>query len=496
MPEDKEYIEHTPLELKWLYLTFAAAFIGNPRKTLTEKALEQVDYDKLFEKWYNTRTDGIKSIASKLAGIEPDKINVEEPDKQSPEIKEAVERAEKLFDKLEEETRNKSRYMQALNSLSDIKYKKRHKEQTPEEEAGTKDLAVIYFFTIHEDLSPMKADKLTPEEKQEIREIFKRLSLFFEENHINNDTSPLEALQAFIKFAEVDSANIEKLQNQDITKIIKKKITEIEYPLDKVNSKLWGLIPNGEIIPLKAESDSDSSKGKQATTYLTLDLNEIDGAKLTASRPLTAYDKRVFIAVANLVEQGQNIITTAQIYKAMGYKTRPNNKDRSKLLNSLDFLSTIKIHIDNSEEAKLYNYERIKGSFYLLATEYIEGYKANGHIIEDAIHVIKYPDLFAFSKKRGQITKIPVSLLDSPISKTEANLQLEDYMFRRISRMRANPSITKRIKLETICTNCNITAKMQKSRLPGKIETLLDHYKANNYIKGYKINSDNVDITL
>jgi hypothetical protein len=87
---------------------------------------------------------------------------------------------------------------------------KLYKEQTPEEEAGTKDLAVIYFFTIHEDLSPMKADKLTPEEKQEIREIFKRLSLFFEENHINNDTSPLEALQAFIKFAEVDGINIKE----------------------------------------------------------------------------------------------------------------------------------------------------------------------------------------------------------------------------------------------------------------------------------------------
>ena len=486
MPKNKE--ELSALELKWLYLSLAAAFIGN--KNDFKEAFNPTLIDKIFA----ARENSIKDLAGKL-----EELNAAETGKskqRGTKAKAAMKEAEKIILEIEQEAFNRSRYMQAMDALSDIKYKS--EIENPEEAISSKDFAVIYFFTIHEELNPMTPDGLTKEEITEIRDIFQRLTIFFEEKQFTDGADAIQILNAFIEFAKKDSEHIAKLKNQDITKIIKQKITEIEYPLDKVNTKIWGLMPNGETIALKAETDSDSSAGKQASTYLTLDLDEIEGAELMTSRPLTAYDKRVFISVANLVEQGQDILTTTQIYKAMGNNSRPSAADREKILKSLEFLSTIKIHIDNSEEAKLYSrYERIKGSFYLLATEYKAGCTANGHIVEDAIHVIKYPDLFAFSKKRRQITKIPAALLESPLSQSEANLQLEDYLLRRIAQMKNHPERTHIILLETIYENCNITNRLQKSRLPEKITRILDHCKkSDNWIKSYTIDSKRIKITL
>lgn len=479
MPKNKD--ELSALEMKWLYLSIAAAFIGNKNDIKEAPTL----IDKIFA----ARENSIKTLADKL-----EELNADKGEQQEGKARAAIE-AEKIILEIEKQAFNRSQYMQAMDALSDIKFKTEIKK--PEEEISTKDFAIIYFFTIHEELNPMTPDELTKDQIAEIRDIFDRIALFFAKKQLTDNTDAKEVLNAFIEFAKKDSENIKQLKNQDITSILKKKITEIEYPLDKVNTKIWDLMPNGETIPLKSETDTDSAAGKQATTYLTLNLEEIEGAELMTSRPLTAYDKRVFISVANLVEQGQDVLTTTQIYKAMGNNSRPSAADREKILKSLEFLSTIKIQIDNSEEAKLYSkYERIKGSFYLLATEYKAGYTANGHILEDAIHVIRRPELFDFSKKRKQITTIPTAVLATPISKTESNLQLEDYLLRRIGQMKRPGGPKPTIKLETIYENCNITSRLQKSRLPEKITRILDHCKKNKWIEGYTIDSTRINIIL
>ena len=97
------------------------------------------------------------------------------------------------------------------------------------------------------------------------------------------------------------------------------KLHKIGYPVDKVNNNLWGNLPIGKPVKLKAESDKDNRKGKTADIITMLNFEELDGVKI--SRQLTIYDKRVFIAVANLVYEGQNILTPTMIDKAMGATT-------------------------------------------------------------------------------------------------------------------------------------------------------------------------------
>ena len=274
-------------------------------------------------------------------------------------------------------------------------------------------------------------------------------------------------------------------KDENIERINTKKIDSVAFPLDKVNSTLWYGFPVGEVKDLKAESDKDSRKGKQASILLLLDFQALNGVNI--SRELTVYDKWVWNACANLNEQGHKAFTAEQIYQAMGNEGRPNSKTKEKILDSVETLSRARVTIDNTEEHELYpNYDRLKATFPLLDTEICIAY-SRGQIVEDAIRIIQSPKLFEFAEDRHQITKLPINVLESPLNKTEDNLLLSDYLLMRISKMRNSKYITRTILLDTIYQKCCIETYKQKQRLPEKIEKILNHYKELEWIKDFQI---------
>ena len=274
-------------------------------------------------------------------------------------------------------------------------------------------------------------------------------------------------------------------KDENIERINTKKIDGVAFPLDKVNSTLWYGFPVGEVKDLKAESDKDSRKGKQASILLLLDFQALNGVNI--SRELTVYDKWVWNACANLNEQGHKAFTAEQIYQAMGNEGRPNSKTKEKILDSVETLSRARVTIDNTEEHELYpNYDRLKATFPLLDTEICIAY-SRGQIVEDAIRIIQSPKLFEFAEDRHQITKLPINVLESPLNKTEDNLLLSDYLLMRISKMRNSKYITRTILLDTIYQKCDIDSKMKRARLPEKIEKILNHYKELEWIKDFQI---------
>ena len=281
-------------------------------------------------------------------------------------------------------------------------------------------------------------------------------------------------------------------KNGELPKVDTKKLDNICFPLDKVNSTLWYGFPVGEVKDLKAESDKDSRKGKQASILLLLDFAALNGVNI--SRELTVYDKWVWNACANLKDQGHDVITAEQIYKAMGNTGRPNAKTKEKIMESVETISRARVTIDTTEEHELYpKYERIKATFPLLATETCTAY-ARGQIVESAIKIIDAPKLFAFAENRQQVTRLPLNVLDSPVSKTDDNLLLSDYLLTRISKMRNSKNISRTILIDTICQRCCIETYKQKQRLPEKIERILNHYKNLEWIKDFKLTEREIEI--
>ena len=313
-----------------------------------------------------------------------------------------------------------------------------------------------------------------------------------EQEEIQNEFSRLVKEKAKSCYLEFPIRGIPDFEEQQPPKISTSKLSDIFYPIDKVNSELWNCFSIGDNTPLKAESDKDSRKRKQANIYVMLDFNELDGVKI--SRPLTSFDKRVFIAISNKREAGQEILTFSQIYEAMGGISRPDKSIRDRIIESIETMSRAIVSIDTTEENKIYpRLDKIVWESQLLHIEKVKGY-SRGQITDYAIRIIETPKLYLFAKQRNQITSAPLELFESPISKTEANLSLEDYIFPRIARMRNSTKISRTILIETVCQKCNITTKKQRQRLPGKIEKYLKHYVSVGWIKAYKLTDKSIEI--
>lgn len=262
----------------------------------------------------------------------------------------------------------------------------------------------------------------------------------------------------------------------------------LSLPLDKVNSSIWRLLSqqkeNGQIgVDLEAVTSKKGSK-KEAVVYAGISFDEEDGMRIT--RQIDPYDKRVYIAVGGLFNGGNAIFSASQIYRAMGNDGQPSSADVQRINASLDKMGTARLYVDSTQETTVNKgYKSFKYDAPLLPFERMTAYIDNT-LCEVAIHLFREPPLITFAKERKQITQIPRKLLTSPISKTNANLTLEDYLLDRIGRMKSPKSnANRKINLSTIFDKCRITTTKQKQRTPAKVKTYLEHYKKTGWIKGY-----------
>ena len=219
-----------------------------------------------------------------------------------------------------------------------------------------------------------------------------------------------------------------------------------------------------------------------------------DSEAVNISKKLTPFDKRVYMAVAALYNAGNEVFSLTQIYIAMGNTGRPSKADLQKISDSLTKMMKAAIKISNEEEAKIYNYDKIVYNGSLLPMERISGVNIKGKITESAVHPFREPPMLTFAKKHGnQLTAVNIKVLQSPVSKTDENLQIDDYLIERISKAKSS-TLSKKILIKSICENANITSKKQQSRLPEKLARFLDHYKESNFIKGYTLTKDSIII--
>lgn len=294
------------------------------------------------------------------------------------------------------------------------------------------------------------------------------------------------------KKKETDSGELEELP---IIQRVKKP-ESVCYALFKPTYTLFNNFPIGQTKKLNAASEADRRKGKTANILLLLNFDELEGVKI--SRTLTIYDKSVWNACANLARCGYEIVTAQDVYRFMGYNNNLNQRDKKKILESIETIIRARVFINNKEEHALYKkYDEISLNTPLLAAEICKA-KIGNTVVEEAIRIIEPPKLFAIAEKRGQITTIPFAVLESPINKNDDIALITDYLLIRISRMKNSKQIHRTILLDTLYDKCNITDsasdRMKKSRLPDKINRLLNHYKSVGWIGGYKLTTKEIVI--
>ena len=325
-----------------------------------------------------------------------------------------------------------------------------------------------------------------------------------EPSPLKNDRPSSENCTPSLENDRSSSSNEDAKKNDDLNEtlkelsIVKRALAPEKYFLPTfkpVGILFRGDFPVGQEKKIGMTSEKDKRSGKLAYIVLMLNFDELgDGVKI--SRELTVYDQQVWNACANLMKCGYNIITPTQIYRWMGYKKQLNTRDNQRILDSINTIIRARVSIDNRQERELYKkYPEISINEPLLAASICTAKSGKNEVT--AIEILSMPKLFGIAEQRGQITAIPFEVMEIPvISKTDDNLQLLNYLVKRIVHMKHDEHTSRKILLNAIYEKCNIKEKKQKQRLPEKLEKILSYYKSIEWIKDHNITEQGIEIIL
>lgn len=281
------------------------------------------------------------------------------------------------------------------------------------------------------------------------------------------------------------------------------KAEAVTIPVDKVNSNVWG--QHKTITEIMSQLDHDSIQldtNRNNGNFITYNISFNLPDNMSLSKELTPYDERVYEAAGALWdnlpdviidEKPAKVITATQIYATMGNTGRPNANDLKKINDSLTKMMTTRLHLDTSNDrpGKVVDY---RYDSWLLQADRVTAL-VDGQVVNSAIRILSEPALLKLAKDNKEVTTVPVKMLQSPISQTEDNLLLEDYLIREIAH-RKNGKMRKgnRILFENLYKKTGMESKMQKSRGREKVSALLEHYKSEKWIDDFEIDTEGITV--
>ena len=332
------------------------------------------------------------------------------------------------------------------------------------------------------------------------------------------DWEPVKESPYFDLVEEAEKRRAEHQKAQDLLEITVKHTDLMQRPTDKISRNIWGIeIPKNGIYRQSFKTGKVLKKGKDgkekkvdALIYFGMDFNNPDpNVNIKSQEELTIYDKEIYRAIGDIWNAGNEYTTASQIYSYAFKDTSKPNKDQRKIVfDSLTKLRRADIFIDNvsgkNSEKKLgldyKEYSNYESS--LLPIEIIkncDNIVINGQKIDNVIHIFREPPLLTFAKERKQVTNQERKLLQVPISITEINLLIRDYLIDRICWMKNGKStISRKILYKTVYENCKLKDAYSKKLLRAKesIKKCLEHYKSCDFIKGYSESKDGITIIL
>lgn len=305
------------------------------------------------------------------------------------------------------------------------------------------------------------------------------------------------------KYRYIDPDSLEALStirdvygDKLLPSICSRRISSIDFPLDKPNTRIWNLLESAKNTDGQiAFAMEKTGSRKQVNVIYAINFDNLgDNVKIT--KRLEPYDKLVYLAISALYNSGQTIVSLQMIYHAMGYTKNPAKSDLDKINQSITKMMGASIFLDNIEETTAaYRYQHFKYNASLLPAERWTGF-INGGRTETAIHLFREPPMMTWARERKQITTVGLQLLQAPLSKTNRNLILQDYLIERISHAKNKPG-QRKILYSTIYEKLGIMPTGEKDRkarerTQASVTDLLKHYKAKKWIVNFHTEKDGI----
>ena len=326
------------------------------------------------------------------------------------------------------------------------------------------------------------------------------------------EATPEEVARTFINA-------IQRVRSQPETTQTRARPTNINILVDKASDMLAKTFyksktPSGQLTLAPIDLSDKKNQLQDYNVIFTIQNLDKEASSIKSSSEY-AYEEMVMLIANAYYQLGRKIISVYDIWKTL-YGSRKNSaeedekKRKGNIKPSQDQLARIRDALTLMDNTFVYceiskpNKEktRIRGRY--LEYRPIQEVDANGEIINEKIWITEEPLLIQMAKTLNNLSSVSLNLLTgSPIDKTENNLRVQRYLVRLIKRWKnakskGRPQNTQ-VTYKKIFEECSITDKSTRSRMKGRIKTLLDYFKTEDgerLITDYKIDGDKIIITL
>ena len=277
------------------------------------------------------------------------------------------------------------------------------------------------------------------------------------------------------------------------------------------------LIPTGKVPRGMTERDAGSAEvipahGKTPaikTSFILYFANDED-IRILGRKTISKFDMAILNGVISLVARGNIAITPAMAYRAAaGWNTEHEvtPKQEQAAQKSIERLRATFVQIDATEEVKAYCANKgvkapksWKYNDALLSCKageitQINGKKVKAYLFDnyDKRGNLKMPIIMEYAQISGQILALPMELADMPVSATESNIVLKNYLWVQIGAIKNKKTARRQeIAYEGIYNELGIDVstslgRKQAQRAREATESLLDNWKRKGAIKNYTI---------
>lgn len=240
-----------------------------------------------------------------------------------------------------------------------------------------------------------------------------------------------------------------------------------------------------------------SPKNAKKKSEVTL---AIDFSNFKTSKYLTGEHKAVLNAVNSIIEAGNNYFSLSALYKEIYQKKHSNKYQLEDLRSTVDDLRKILITIDYTQHMKM-NGTALDGETYMIrkqnalsldeVTVSINGMKTTVY------KLLQEPPTYTYPKACKQIVTIQKKYLETKsVSNTKQAIMIKQYLVERINAYnggRVSPTIKYDEIYEAYAEASGIDVsemtKEKKKNARDIAKKILDDFKKNDFITGYKENA-------